>query len=197
MKKTILIALIISGTSAYAQKGSWYIGGGAGLSVNTREASSKTKGISGSLSPEVGKFVSDNIQVGLGINSTGHKTTSAGGSYEGYQLGGFVYSRYLFGDAAFKPFIGISAGYYAGKSQTPYESDKSRINAFGTSFNAGFAFSMTPRISIFGSVGVLGFTNTVTKQGDFKQVNNDLHLNVSTTGNRFTFGMYYTFKTRD
>jgi len=194
MKKIILASVLFLGATAYGQKGSWYLGGSAGFSMGTSTQGNTTvKRSSWSASPEIGTFLTDHIQLGLGITSSGsHTDFMTSGSLKNLQFGGTVYSRYLFGDGTFKPFLGISAGYLYGESRSS-GSSTSNIGTLNASFSAGFAYYVTPRIGIFGSVGVLGYTNTrtVTTSGP-DLVTNDFGFNASTLGNRFTIGMYYT-----
>lgn len=195
MKKIILASILFFGTNAYGQKGSWYLGGSAGFSMGTTTQGNTTvKRSSWSASPEIGTFLTDHIQLGLGITSSGsHTDFMTSGSLKNLQFGGTVYSRYLFGDGAFKPFLGISAGYLYGESRTSPGNSTSNISTINASFSAGFAYYVTPRIGIFGSVGVLGYTNNRTvANGVPDVVMNDFGFNASTLGNRFTIGMYYT-----
>ena len=194
MKKIILASVLFFGATAYGQKGSWYLGGSAGFSMGTTTQDSTTvKRSSWSASPEIGTFLTDHIQLGLGITSSGsHTDFMTTGSLKNLQFGGTVYSRYLFGDGAFKPFLGISAGYLYGESRSS-GSSSSNIATINASFSAGFAYYVTPRIGIFGSVGVLGYTNNRTSANGVPDVvMNDFGFNASTLGNRFTIGMYYT-----
>lgn len=197
--KKILFILTLSATVTtyaqdYAQKGSWYLGGSAGFSIGSSSQGNNTlKHMSWSASPEVGTFLTDRIQLGLGITANGSTNST---SYKTLQFGGTVYSRYLFGDGAFRPFLGINAGYLTGQSRTnsglpgDVENTISTINA---NFSAGFAYYVTPRIGILGSVGVIGYTNTrTTITGAPDKVDNEFGFNASTLGNRFTIGMYYT-----
>jgi hypothetical protein len=196
MKKIILLATIISGATAYGQKGDWYIGGGAGFSSTTTESGQQTvKRLSWSLSPEVGTFVTDHIQLGLGATASNvNYNPTTGSSYGSSQLGGTVYSRYLFGDLPFKPFAGINASYMAGRTKPFLSGSEVKSDLIQINLNAGFAYYLTPRISVFGSVGVLGYTNTrIHSAGYSDEVTNDFGLNLNTMGNRFTIGMYYTF----
>lgn len=199
MKKIILSATLLLSATVFGQtKGSWYLGGSAGFSMaSSSQLNTTLKRMSWSASPEVGTFLTDHIQLGLGLTSGGsNNDISLTTNYKTLQFGGTVYSRYLFGDGAFRPFLGISAGYLAGQSRTnaglqgTMRTDISTINA---NFSAGFAYYVTPRIGIFGSVGVLGYTTTRTEQPGFSdKVDNEFGFNASTLGNRFTIGMYYT-----
>lgn len=196
MKKLILASILLFGATAYGQtKGSWYLGGSAGFSMGTTTQGNTTvKRSSWSASPEVGTFLTDHIQLGLGITSGGtYSDFISLNSVRTLQFGGTVYSRYLFGDKAFRPFLGISAGYLYGESRTSPGNNPSNVGTINASFSAGFAYYVTPRIGIFGSVGVLGYTNVRTQTpGVPDLITNDFGFNASTLGNRFTIGMYYT-----
>lgn len=203
MRKLICLTAILCGTSVFAQteKGSWYLGGNAGISTRSdKQGSGTTNTTSWSFSPEVGVFVANNIQVGLGVISNGSKITySSGSKYNDLMFGGLAYGRYFFGELSFKPFLGLNFGYSAGQSKItqsiPGYSTKSDIGTINASINAGFAYYVTPRIGIFGSVGVLGFSNTRSQvQGSAAQTTTDFGFNVNTLGNRFTLGIYYTIK---
>lgn len=192
MKKILTLCLLSIGVAVHAQteKGSWYLGGSGGFSTgSTTQGPATIKRSSWSFSPEVGTFLSDHIQLGLGLTSGGIYYNSPSSSSKNFQFGGTVYSRYLFGNAAFRPFLGISAGYLAGRTNLS-PSTNNYLNTVNANFTAGFAYYVTPRIGIFGSIGVLGYTYSRTQSGE---VSNDLGFNVSTLGNRFTIGMYYTF----
>ena len=126
--KTILLAAFaLVSISATAQKGSWYLGGNAGLSSlqNKREAGNTTteegKGSSWSFSPEVGTFITDRVQAGIGITLTGSKfddqNTPTPGTSKNNNYGATLYSRYFFGKEAFKPFVGVNVSAAPGKSK--------------------------------------------------------------------------------
>lgn len=197
MTKTILLATFISLVtgSVFGQKGSWYLGGSTGISsVLKQPRSIISKSASWSFSPEVGTFVSNRVQIGLGLTVNGHRNSFIPANIlDNMQFGGRIYGRYIFGEARFKPFVGISTNYLGRTSNinAGYASN-SRLNIFNVSLNAGFAYSVSPRFSIFGSVGVLGFTHSRT--GSIKtpdQISSRFGFN----SNAPTIGFYYTFCT--
>lgn len=198
MKRVLFVLALTIGAATYAQdysqKGSWYLGGSAGFSMgSTTQANTSMKRSSWSASPEVGTFLTDHIQIGLGITSGGSSNDfSPANNIKTLQFGGSVYGRYLFGEKAFRPFLGVSFSYLGGLSRNS-PGNTNNISTINASFSAGFAYYVTPRIGIFGSVGVLGYTNTRTSTTSVPDlVTNDFGFNASTLGNRFTIGMYYT-----
>ena len=200
MKKILFILALTTGATTYAQdysqKGSWFLGGSAGFSMgSTRQGNTILHRNSWSGSPEVGTFLTNHIQVGLGITANGSfNETAQYNNVRNLQLGGIAYGRYLFGEKAFRPFLGISTSYSAGQSKIYPSASHNDINTFNASLTAGFAYYVTPRIGIFGSIGVLGYTYSRTILNSSPNlVSNDFGFNASTLGNRFTIGMYYTF----
>ena len=197
MKKTILLATLITSAIAFGQKGSWYLGGSTGISsIVTHPRSIISKSASWSFSPEVGTFVSDRVQIGMGLTLNGYRNSFVPANIlDNMQFGGRIYGRYIFGEARFKPFAGISTNYLGRTS--PINSgfgSNGRLNTFNVSLNAGFAYSVSPRFSIFGSVGVLGFTHS--RAGSIKkpdQISSSFGFNAP--ANRLTIGFYYTFCT--
>jgi hypothetical protein len=67
---------------------------------------------------------------------------------------------------------------------------------FGANLNAGFAYALAPRVTVVGSFGALGFQSETEKNKatDVKKTTNSFGLDASSLGNRFTVGVYYTFK---
>lgn len=202
MKKITFIAALLLGASVYGQKGSWYLGGSAGVSMgDSRNGGLSQKRSAWNVSPEVGTFLTNNIQLGLGVGY-GSSSISVKDQYqtkmEGF--GGNIHSRYLFGENTFRPFLGIGVSYSNGSSITgtymgPYDgyipiNGASKQQTFNASLTAGFFYNLSPRFSLYGSINVLGYNHM--KVGD--QVYRDLGFNASTIGNRFSVGIYYTFK---
>lgn len=190
MKKIILSLALFTGFATFGQTGSWYIGGNAGFSLkNSKQDINSTKTLMYQFSPEIGTYLTDKIQLGLALTCIGIKYESE----KSFQLGAAAYSRYFFGDLAFKPFIGLNAGYLYGVND--FSSYQRNTNTISSNISIGFSYSLTPRISVYGSFGTLGYTyeHIHNNNGVPDIVNHTVGLNAGTLGNRFTIGMFYTF----
>lgn len=205
-------ALILSAFAAQAQKGSFYIGGQAGFNTSSTETSNNgTKTSTGknnnySFSPEIGTFLTNQVQLGVGFtfSKTYQETPLNVGSAAINRInryGGTAYSRYFFGEGNFRPFLGLNASVLPGNSTTEsggLQNITTKYNTLdlGANLNAGFAYGLNKRLTVLGSFGTFGFQNSVAKQEgtDNKITTTDFGLNVNTLGNLFTIGVYYTFK---
>jgi len=212
MKKLITIssALLILTGSAMAQEGSWYIGGNAGF--NSKKTTSDIRGTKSddikntewSFAPEVGTFLSNNLQVGVGLNFGGNKITDYNSAVDREttvsRFGGTLYARYFFGKGNFRPFLGANLSLLPGSAKIKSivnTEDKYNTFDWGININAGFAYALNSRVTVVGSFGAIGFSsNSVSsKDGDYKQTTSGFGFeNAGTLGNRFTVGVYYTFK---
>ncbi|HET9503159.1 MAG TPA: outer membrane beta-barrel protein [Hymenobacter sp.] len=212
MKHFILpAALVLSAFTAHAQKGSLYIGGQAGFNNTTTTAdngsiSTTTSKLSNwSFSPEVGTFLSNQLQLGVGFTFSGSRQeTPANGINMAAitnRYGGTAYSRYFFGEGNFRPFVGLNVSVLPGNSRTE---NTGAVNSttrystfdFGTNLNAGFAYGLNKRLAVVGSFGTFGFQRSTSKQDNTnnKTTTTNFGLNANTLGNLFTVGVYYTFR---
>ncbi|MFZ4633508.1 MAG: outer membrane beta-barrel protein [Saprospiraceae bacterium] len=201
MKQYFTFALLTLAVSSFAQTGSWYVGGAAGFSTSKTEFGSTTTDDSNSwqFSPEVGTWLTDNIQLGLGVTLGGFSSTDENNNESTNSVyGGTLYGRYFFNPGqAFRPFVGLNIPVLAGKQTIDFGTgeSKSDINQFGVNLNAGFGYAIAPRWTVVGSLGVLGFNSTTFKPdgGGEETKTNDFDFLVNSLGNRFTIGFYYTF----
>ena len=214
MKQFFLMAALgLCASVAQAQKGSFYIGGQAGFNSTTTTvdgngSSTTTSKLNNySFSPEVGTFLSKNVQLGIGTTFSGSKQETPAVSIGTYssttnRFGGTIYSRFFFGSGNFRPFLGLNATVLPGNSSV----DSRNANAtttttkyttfdVGANLNAGFGYGLTKRLTVVGSFGTFGFQNSTSKQENSsnKTTTTDFGLNVNTLGNLFTVGVYYTF----
>lgn len=182
------------------------MGGNAGLSSsqNKRTAGGITteegKNTSWSFSPEVGTFLTEHLQLGLGLTLTGSKfddqDTPTPGITKSNSLGATLYSRYFFGKEAFKPFVGVNVTAAPGKSKYTEGSftSESETFGFGANINAGFGYAISKRFTTIGSFGFLGYNqNTTEVTGtNVKNKTSSFGLDAGTLGSRFNVGFYYT-----
>jgi len=204
-------ALVLSALTAHAQKGSLYIGGQAGFNNTTTTAdngsiSTTTSKLSNwSFSPEVGTFLSNQLQLGVGFTFSGSRQeTPANGinlAAITNRYGGTAYSRYFFGEGNFRPFVGLNVSVLPGNSRTEStgaitSTTRYRTFDFGTNLNAGFAYGLNKRLTVIGSFGTFGFQRSTSKQENStnKTTTTNFGLNANTLGNLFTVGVYYTFR---
>jgi outer membrane protein W len=201
-----MAALLTAFLSLKAQEGSWYVGGNAGFSTSQgkteiNNTETKTgKGNNWSFSPEIGTFLTNQIQVGIGVTINGSKSdnqaTPQNTETTTNSYGGTLYGRCYFGKEAFKPFIGLNASVLPGnsKSTTGNTTFKSKTMSFGANVNAGFGYALSKRVTAVGSFGFFGYnynssepanSNTKFKQSSFG-------FDANTLGNRFNIGFYYT-----
>ncbi len=206
MKKIFLLVATFTMTSMLmAQKGTWYVGGNVGFSSSQNKSemngvsSDDDKVTSWTFSPEVGTFLTDNWQLGIGLSIGGSKqdpTNVNSTSTKNTFFGGTVYSRYFFGNKAFRPFLGANIKALPGTTTGITNSSETKSNYFelGANLNAGFGYAISNKVSVLGSLGVLGFSHQTSKikGGDYKVTNNTFSFNANTLGNPFTIGMYFT-----
>lgn len=206
MKKiTVLVAIMSCTYAAMAQKQSWYIGGNVGFSSSKQKttlggvSSNDGKVTAWSFSPEIGTFLTNNWQLGLGVTLSGSKndpqqmnsTVTKSTNY-----GGTLYTRYFFGSGAFRPFVGANATVLPGTGSNTTGSVETKYTTlnWGINANAGFGYALSKKVTAVGSFGMLGFSQQVLKEkvtGD-KQTTSTFGIDANSLGNRFTIGVYFT-----
>lgn len=204
--KTILLSVFaFAAISAKAQKGSWYLGGNTGFSTSQNKYSSGNTTIDGaktttwSFSPEVGTFLTNHVQLGVGLTITGSKQdakTPITNINKNTSYGGTIYSRYFFGNEAFKPFVGLNILANTGKGKTINGNVTSKgpdNTTIGTNINAGFGYAISKRVMAVGSFGFLGYSRNTLKSGSNKSTSTSFGFDANSLGNRFNVGFYYTF----
>jgi len=200
MKHFLFITVMTLSISATAQKGSFYIGGSGGFN-NRSFNKSDLKSTSWNFSPEVGTFLTDNVQVGVGVKFSGLKNAGLTNSqllkyeYVESSTGATLYGRYFFKPGnAFRPFVGLNVDILPSKVKFDYEDNsqdsESKVFDLGANLNAGFSYALTSKWSVLGSFAALGFNRSKAEGSDV--VTTDFGLNINTLGNRFTIGFYYT-----
>lgn len=207
MKKAFSIILIsLFSLPGSAQKGSWYLGGNAGITFSKGEAiggglPNSGKNTFWSLSPEVGTFITNDIQFGTGITFSGSKSenqaTPFRNIYKSNFYGGSVYTRKFWGKETFKPFVGLNARVSEGKgiNESGSTTIESKQSQFTANIDAGFSYALSKRVMAIGSFGFLGYSSSVSKQtgSNIKNKNSSFGIDANSLGDRFNIGFYYTF----
>jgi outer membrane protein W len=179
MKNLIVFGMLFFALGASAQSGTWYAGGAVGIS------SIKSSGSDGlttwRFAPEVGTFISDNIQIGLAVNLQG-----ANSDFLEKRTGATLYGRHFFkAGEAFRPFIGASLPFAKIKDTTTPGSTF-EDTSIGLGLTGGFGYTIAPRWTVVGSLGFLNFTRQTESKVNF------INLGFDTLGNPFDIGIYYT-----
>lgn len=203
MKQLLFTAMMLGAGAASAQQGSFFAGGSAGFSTNTQKSGSTVnyKSVSWSFSPEVGTYLTDRVQLGVGLTLNGAKQEFGNvniNRVESINYGGTIYGRYLFGELPFKPFVGVNLTALPGKSTSTNDATNISTTAhylkLGANANVGFLFALSPRFTAYGSFGLVGYNvNLADNGGGYDDVQSGFTADLNTLGNRFTIGIYYTF----
>ncbi|MDO7846951.1 outer membrane beta-barrel protein [Hymenobacter sp. M29] len=215
MKHFFTAALVLGALTAQAQQGSLYIGGQVGFNTSNTEvdgtggSSTIRKASNYSFSPEIGTFLTNQLQLGVGVTVSGSRqetpiSPNSTAISRTNRFGGTVYGRYFFGEGNFRPFLGLNVSVLPGNSTEesggPFNSTtKYTTLDLGANLNAGFAYGLNTRWTVVGSFGTLGFQRSTSKRDDinYKTTTTDFGLNANTLGNLFTVGVYYTFREAD
>lgn len=212
MKKTIiLISMIAISSVSWAQKGSWYLGGLAGLSSSTsKDASSGAKNVltDWTFSPEFGTFLRDDIQLGIAMGFSGGSKNNDGSRVSQYSvINPTVYCRKFFKITDnFSTFAGLYVNHTSGKlteDVTPTEII-TKQSGFAARIGVGVAYALSPRFTAVGQYGLFGFQSLKNKTDDMEtSTDTSFDFGVNTVGGStlsqgngsgsvFNIGLYYT-----
>jgi hypothetical protein len=209
MKKTVfLIAFIAFAMISMAQKGSWYVGGLVGYGISTDKPESdnqdKTVETTWNMNPEFGTMITNTLQIGFvgGLSGYNEKVGDKK-EYSSLSVTPSVYVRnfYRFTDN-FAAFAGIYVDYLNGANKDYSYSTGSEVVTqtshvgFGSRLGIGIAYALSPRFTILGQYGLMGFSTKVYQndEGDKTHTENNFDFGVNTvSGSVFNVGLYYTF----
>ncbi|QYS89121.1 outer membrane beta-barrel protein [Flavobacterium davisii] len=114
MKNFLIASALLLTSGLFAQKGSFYVGGQMGYSSTKAKVEGNTTfdGSTWNFSPEVGTFLTNNVQLGVGFTTQGSTKEYGNTEVKENQYGGTIYSRYFFGEGSksFRPFVGVNLG---------------------------------------------------------------------------------------
>lgn len=196
MKNRIILALALCLITSYAytQEGSVYIGGMAGYSSskNTYDNRDEVTSKEWNFSPELGTWLTDDLQIGVNVNLSG--------SDNGYNLisstlspGLYLRRWYVLSDL-FSIFGGFNIIYISTKEENTDLGFQTKVEekGIGTFLDFGAALSLGEKFSIVGRYAALGYQYTKVKDTDEKT--SSFGFDVDMTGNPFNVGLYYTIR---
>ena len=187
MKKIILTALVaVASLSANAQV---WIGGELGF--NYEKVKNVNKETSISIAPEVGYKLSDkwDIAIGLGFGFENFDP-EVGSKIKTTTIGVNPYARYTFAKAGIASFF-VDGGFNVAHVTEDHKNvDKVEATTWGIGVQPGVAIALSPKASLVGKLGYLGYQNTTYKD-DAKAKVSDFGLGVN--GNNISLGFYYAF----
>ncbi|MBB6611715.1 outer membrane beta-barrel protein [Pontibacter sp. Tf4] len=208
MKKILaMVGLCLIGTGAFAQTGSGTIvlSGSVGYSKTTQDdnASQEVDQTTFNLSPSVGYFIQDGLELGIGL---GFNQTSNGILVpDGWGMSEYEMKTNLF---SFNPYIrkyfmvsdkvaftgSATAGFSTGSSSISLDGGreyKSEVSGFQVAVVPGLSFFPTEKIGITAAFGSLGYSELSSKpeEGDDKTTSSTvgLNLNASTLSIGFSY----------
>ena len=210
MKSLKLLTLaVLIGFGANAQQGSWYIGGTLGFgstktTPNNMPGQLEMTTSNYNVSPEFGTWLTDDIQLGLGLNMNGTTNKTDGDkTFSNSNFNPVLYGRYYWRTpTALSFFVGLNFQMVSGGTTTYGAGDngadlEGKISGFAGGVDAGIAYAISDRVGIMGRMGMAGFSNTknINDKSDedtYTQISQS-GLLLNTLGPVFNIGLYYTF----
>lgn len=199
MKKIFL--LVASGLFVFianAQKGNWFIGGNASFSTQkskTEYSPQTTSEVSSSIwsvSPEIGTYLSDRLQLSVGLQYGRSKGKSDGTVFSKNQHYGLRSNlRNFFGKKAFRPFIGAEANFIKTEDLRIYTSPDPTSYRYALNATAGFGYALSKKWTAIASIGILGYQYDVSKSAGRKYTNHSFGFDLGTLDNRVGVGFQY------
>lgn len=190
---TVLLALF--GIGAFAQGGSWYVGGVVGFNSSSSDEDLNPTSTNWSFGPEVGTFFNEKWSAGLVLGLDGSNSKNDDGDVSKMSMfKPTVYGRRWWS-------VGERLGLFAGLDLTfgsgtftSYTPDEMEVKAssFGTNLNAGVAYGLAERWTLLMKFAGIGYSSE--KIGDITTTNFGLIADGNITSNQFIFiGLYWNF----
>jgi len=208
---TALLALLGTGALAQTNQGTVTLSGGLSINMSSfgRDEDNKKRDISFSISPRVGYFVADKLE--LGVSST-YSATKNRTYYPGYEtvtkgqnkaIGTYLKKYFMLGD---KVAVHATAnlGYATSRQKfysTPFgdtgpQPSETNLNSdyFGLNLSPGITFFPAEKIGLGASFGSLGYTyrteETKNISNDIKSKFSNIGLDLSASSLVFSFSYY-------
>jgi len=204
-KANLFVIMLLSGATALAQSGSWYVGGQLGLSsTKTENFSSNQVGKTTmyNASPEFGTFIKDDLLVGFALNFSTTKVDNdvSNTDYtENSLISPVLYVRKFWSiQDVFSTFVGLDVNFSSGSAKQnsgDVLTTTNKISGFGANLNVGVALPLGDRFTAIGKYGLLGYSSTTDKNdaGVKQSTDAEFGFGVNSLGSVFNVGLYYTF----
>jgi hypothetical protein len=211
MKKTIfLISFIALAVVTMAQKNSWYAGGMVGYAISNDKPESddgvKITEATWNANPEFGTFITNTLQIGFVGGVSGYvRKYDEEKDYSSFSVSPTVYlsNFYKFTDNL-SGFARIYVNYFNGKDIEYDNTDPDEIDeiqtthmGFGSRLGIGIAYALSPRFTVLGQYGLVGFSTVAYEDDQGNKTNTDVDfdfgVNTVGSGTAFNVGIYYTF----
>jgi outer membrane protein len=171
-----IAVLSVVSVNAQVEKGNWWFGADAGLSLNStsntpevnldgNDFETKITFTEISFTPSANYFVIDNLSIGLDFSIASTKTKAEFDDAEDEStttsLGIIPNATYFFGDSNFKPFLSAGVGYlYSGG-----EDDITKFSGLALKGQGGLAYFVNNSVSVNFSVEYIN-ANLKNKEDD-------------------------------
>ena len=200
MKKAVIVfTLSLISMGAFAQGGSWYVGGIVGYNTQSSDQAKNPTTNMWYFGPEIGTFFNANWSAGLVLGLDGMSQKNDDGDI--MKRSSFVpnlYGRRWWNvGEKLNLFAGLDASFGSG-STTMYdqnnngEETKEDFSSFSSNINAGVAYALAQRWTLLLKFAALGYSSETT--GDITTTQFGLVADGNITSNQFIFvGLYWTF----
>ena len=189
MKKTIfLISFVAIAMVSMAQKGSWYAGGTVGYAISSEkyedDEAAKQTTISWNVNPEFGTFITNTLQIGFVGGVSGYVNKDDDDKdYTSISISPTVYlgNFYKFTDNL-SGFARIYVNYINGKDKdyiyTPDETleEQETHMGFGSRLGIGIAYALSPRFTVMGQYGLMGFSTVAYEDDNGDKTRTDIRF---------------------
>lgn len=197
MKKLLFVSVLsLLSLGAFAQGGSWYVGGAVGFGSENDNFNNNQSRTTWSFSPEVGTFLNEKWSVGIALGIEGANTKDDNGDVS--KMSGFkpdLYGRRWWkAGERLSLFAGLDVAFGSGSFKTyPANQEVSTsYSSFGIDVNAGVAYSLAERWTLLFKFAGLGYRSETI--GDETTTGFGLTADGNITSNQFLFiGLYWNF----
>ena len=203
--KRILITVVVTamGYGLYAQPGAGKIFVGGDIGVYGYGGKTKTGGTTSdgtkttniTVLPKAGYFLSSKLAIGaeLGVDATivNYPGNNPDKSTD-VQFHVMPFARYYLISGTGGIFVegGVGVGFGKRKTVYPTNTQETNLTSFTAGITPGVYYYVIPKLALEATFGWFGFSSSVEKDGDVKNITNSFGFNAYSTG--ISLGFTYT-----